>query len=253
MDERIFFNGLIIAWIILAVFTFVILIFINAPYGRHARKGWGIAIDSRLAWAIMESISPVGFAVCFALGNNKLTVPVVFFFCMWEAHYIHRAFIYPFSLHSILKRMPVLIMFFAFFFNMGNAYLNGRYLFTFSPVYSNEWLKDPRFIIGLILFITGFIINRRADHILRSLRAPGESDYKIPFGDLYQWISCPNYLGEITIWTGWAIATWSLPGLTFALWTIANLAPRARAHHKWYREHFSDYPPERKALIPGIW
>ena len=38
-----------------------------------------------------------------------------------------------------------------------------------------------------------------------------------------------------------------------ATWTIANLAPRARSNHRWYREHFPAYPPERRALVPGVW
>jgi 3-oxo-5-alpha-steroid 4-dehydrogenase 1 len=33
----------------------------------------------------------------------------------------------------------------------------------------------------------------------------------------------------------------------------ANLVPRARTNHAWYKEHFCDYPAERKALLPGIW
>jgi len=32
-----------------------------------------------------------------------------------------------------------------------------------------------------------------------------------------------------------------------------NLAPRARAHHAWYRANYPEYPKESKALIPGIW
>jgi hypothetical protein len=52
---------------------------------------------------------------------------------------------------------------------------------------------------------------------------------------------------------GWAVATWSLSGLAFATWTAANLAPRARANHRWYLETMPDYPPERKALLPGVW
>ena len=75
----------------------------------------------------------------------------------------------------------------------------------------------------------------------------------MPHGELYRWISCPNYLGELIEWAGWAVATWSLPGLGFAVWTAANLVPRARANHRWYRSHFADYPNERKALIPGVW
>ena len=66
-------------------------------------------------------------------------------------------------------------------------------------------------------------------------------------------MSCPNYLGEILEWVGWAVATWSLPGLAFAVWVIANLVPRARSHHRWYRERFPDYPDGRKALVPGLW
>ena len=66
-------------------------------------------------------------------------------------------------------------------------------------------------------------------------------------------MACPNYLGEIIEWAGFAIATWSLPGLAFALMTAANLVPRAGANWLWYRRTFPEYPPERKALIPRVW
>ena len=65
-------------------------------------------------------------------------------------------------------------------------------------------------------------------------------------------MSCPNYLGEIVEWIGWAILTWSLAGASFAVWTAANLAPRALSNHRWYREQFTDYPPARRALIPFV-
>jgi steroid 5-alpha reductase family enzyme len=134
-----------------------------------------------------------------------------------------------------------------------NSYVNGWYLFTLSGGYPNRWLTDPRFVVGLLLFLTGFTINRQADRTLRHLRQCDACGYAIPYGGLYRWISCPNYLGEIVEWSGWALATWSLPGLAFAVWTAANLAPRAHSHHLWYREHFEDYPPQRKALLPGLW
>jgi hypothetical protein len=50
----------------------------------------------------------------------------------------------------------------------------------------------------------------------------------------------------------WGHFTW-LPGLAFAVWTFANLAPRARSHHAWYYTNFPEYPKNRKALIPWIW
>jgi 3-oxo-5-alpha-steroid 4-dehydrogenase 1 len=253
LSEQTIFNNLILGWFILAAVTFILLFFITAPYGRYSRNNWGPTIDNRIGWLIMEAPAPLAFAVFFSLGSNPVTLATVALFLMWEAHYIHRAFIYPFSLHGQTMRMTIIVVALAFMFNAVNGYLNGRYIFTLSDGYSSNWLVDARFIVGLLLFIAGFVINRRADLALRSLRKPGEGDYKIPYGEMYRWISCPNYLGEILTWTGWAVATWSLPGLAFAAWTIANLVPRAKAHHRWYHENFASYPPERKALVPWLW
>jgi protein-S-isoprenylcysteine O-methyltransferase Ste14 len=82
------------------------------------------------------------------------------------------------------------------------------------------------------------------------MRREADGAYVVPRGILFRRVSCPNYLGELIQWCGWAVATWSLAGLTFAVWTAANLVPRAHAHHRWYRERFPDYPPERRALLP---
>jgi len=253
VKESAVFNGLLAGWSILAVAVFVALFFVAAPYGRHVRTGWGYAVGNRLGWVIMEAPAPIIFAVCFLLGSHKNTAVALIFLGLWEAHYLHRAFIYPFGLRGTARHMPLSVVSFGFLFNVMNGYLNGRYISGFSGGYPDSWLTDPRFIIGTVLFITGFVINRQADRALRSLRKPGESDYRISYSRLYRWVSSPNYLGEITIWLGWALATWSLPGLVFAFWTMANLLPRARANHAWYRRHFPDYPPERKALLPGIW
>jgi len=253
VKELTVFNGLLVGWFVLAIVVFVALFFVAAPYGRHTRKGWGYTVGNKLGWVLMEAPAPIVFVVCFLLGSHKNTAVVFVLLGLWEAHYLHRAFIYPFGLRGTARRMPLLVVSFGFLFNVMNGYLNGRYITGFSGGYASSWLSDPRFIVGTVLFITGFVINRQADLALRSLRKPGESGYKISYSRFYRWVSSPNYLGEITIWLGWALATWSLPGLAFALWTVANLLPRARAHHTWYRQTFPDYPPERKALLPGIW
>ncbi len=253
ITEQSVYTFLILLDFALAGVVFIALFFISAPYGRHIRKGWGLAIPSYLGWLIMESPAALLFALYFLLGSSPKTLVLIAFFLMWEAHYIHRAFIYPFSLSDGKKKMPLLVTFMAIFFNVANTYINGRYLFTLSGGYPNSWLVDPRFVLGFTLFVAGYIINRWADHTLGSLRKPGETGYLVPNGGLYRWISCPNYLGEMIEWAGWALATWSLPGLAFAVWTIANLAPRARTHHAWYRQQFPDYPTQRKALIPLLW
>jgi 3-oxo-5-alpha-steroid 4-dehydrogenase 1 len=142
----------------------------------------------------------------------------------------------------------------AVLFNSVNGYLHGRWYFTLGQEYSINWFFSPQFIIGLAIFIGGMAINLHSDHILRNLRKTGEkeTEYKIPYGGVFRWVSCGNYFGEVTEWIGWAVLTWSLPGLVFALWVMANLVPRARSHHKWYHEKFPDYPPERKAIFPFL-
>jgi protein-S-isoprenylcysteine O-methyltransferase Ste14 len=237
----------------MAAGVFIALFFVSAPYGRHVRAGWGPMLPNYLGWMIMEAPSAVLFGVFFLTGSAPKTLTLWVFLAMWEAHYLHRAFIYPFQLRDGNKKMPVSVMVMAFGFNIVNAYVNGRWLFHLSGGYPNNWLAEPRFWVGAVLFVAGYAANRWADLRLRGLRKPGETGYRIPNGGLFRWVSCPNYLGEIVEWVGWAICTWSLPGLAFAVWTAANLAPRARANHAWYHRTFDDYPAERKALIPWIW
>jgi 3-oxo-5-alpha-steroid 4-dehydrogenase 1 len=253
MSESTFFHFLLITWFSIAAIIFVTLFFVVAPYGRHTRRNWGLTIQSKVGWVIMESTASVVFAICFVLGSDRTSVTGLIFLILWEAHYIHRAYIYPFSIRDGEKPMPLAIISLGFIFNAVNGYLNGRYIFGLSGGYSVEWLSDPRFITGVALFVLGYVINRQSDLILRNLRHPGESRYQVANCGLFRWVSCPNYLGEIIIWTGWAIATWSLAGASFAVWTAANLVPRARSHHLWYLRTFPAYPPERKTLIPGIW
>jgi 3-oxo-5-alpha-steroid 4-dehydrogenase 1 len=147
------------------------------------------------------------------------------------------------------------IVVFSVIFNSINTYIQGRWVYAFSPAgaYANSWLTDPRFIAGVILFSIGFFINKQSDAITRKLWDPQNPGYKIPFGGMYRFLSCPNYFGEIITWIGWAVMTWSLAGLFFVVWTTANLLPRARANHRWYLEKFPDYPHDRKALFPFVY
>jgi steroid 5-alpha reductase family enzyme len=135
--------------------------------------------------------------------------------------------------------------------NVLNSYLNARWISHLGD-YPLAWLTSGPFIAGVLLFMVGWLINQHADRTLFRLRVPGESGYKIPHGGLYRWVSCPNYLGEILQWVGWAVATWSLAGAAFAVLTMANLLPRAMAIHRWYRARFADYPKSRHAVFPYV-
>ena len=150
--------------------------------------------------------------------------------------------------------MPLVIMLNAVFFNLVNAGLNGYFLAELSGPnrYSTDWLASPVTIAGFILFCTGLFVNWKADNMLIHLRKPGETGYKIPRGFLFRYISSPNLFGEIIEWGGFALMAWNLPALTFAVWTYANLVPRARNHHQWYHSHFDDYPANRKSVFPFL-
>lgn len=235
-----------------AVVTFVALLFVTAPYGRFTRKGWGPRFGARLGWILMEAPSPITMAVLFAVGDRKTQPVAIVFLVLWLVHYVHRSFIYPFRIRTGRPSTTLSVVLLAVCFNVGNGYLNGRLLFTLGRDLPNSWLFDPRFITGLILFLAGFALNQYSDQKLISLRGAGDTGYKIPTGGPYRFISCPNYLGEIIEWGGWALACWGLGPLAFFVWTFANLAPRALKTHQWYRDEFAEYPAERKALLPFL-
>lgn len=108
--------------------------------------------------------------------------------------------------------------------------------------------------MGLGVFGFGMWMNVKSDAVLVGLKSGGGGGYKIPRGGWFEAVSCPNYLGEIVEWLGWAVMTWSWAGLGFWVYTCANLVPRAYANHKWYLEKFKeDYPMNRKAVIPYLY
>ncbi len=251
MTELGLFRVLVGLQLVLAVATMLALTFISAPYGRHKRKGWGPSMPARLAWVVMESPPVLVFAGVYLVGEHRAAlVPLLLLTC-WQVHYVNRMVIYPLRMRSSATGMPVWVVVMGVVFNTLNAYINARWVSHLGS-YAADWLLDPRFLVGVAIFVGGMAINLHSDSLLRRLRKPGETGYKIPRGGLFRWISCPNYLGEIVEWIGWAIASWSPAGLAFAVYTAANVGPRAVSHHRWYREQFEDYPPERRALIPFL-
>lgn len=240
-------------WIALAIILFPIQLWgITAPYGRHIRTNWGPVIDNKWGWFIMEIVSPLVFGYFFLTGPNPKSGPMWVFFTLWILHYLNRSIIYPLRTRTSGKKIPVLIVLFAVVFNTVNGWTNGYFLGYLSKGYPDDWFLSPQFLAGFVLFLVGAGINLSADNYLLSLRKPGQSGYILPAGKLFNRISCPNHLGEILEWTGFAILTWNLAAAGFAIWTAANLIPRAMSHHRWYRNHFPDYPLSRKAVIPFI-
>lgn len=245
------YGALVLLEIALAIPTFLALLFLPAPYGRHERKGWGPTLPARLGWVLMESPSVWFFAWVYALGPRALQPVPLCFLALWQLHYLYRTFAFPFLMRLEGKRMPAMVAVMAILFNLLNDWVNARWISALGD-YPVSWLSSWQFTVGVAMFLGGLALHVTSDRALRNLRAPGETGYRIPRGGAFEWVTAPNYLGEIIEWTGWAIATWSPAGLAFALYTFANLAPRALSHHRWYRERFPDYPRRRRALLPFL-
>ncbi|MCP4909691.1 MAG: DUF1295 domain-containing protein [Bacteroidetes bacterium] len=246
------FDIIVIAWIGLAILMVPILLKVIVPYGRHSSSSWGPKINNRIGWFLMEIPVIVIFSWLFFSGNSIKSAPLYIIYGLFMIHYINRIFIFPLRIKSKPNQMPLVIVVSAIFFNMMNGYVNGYWFGYLTPEYPDEWFYDPRFIIGLSMFIIGMIINVWSDNKLINLRKGGKKGYYIPRGGLFDYISSPNLFGEIIEWTGWALMSWCLPSLSFAIWTMANLIPRAIDHHRWYHNRFVDYPKNRKAIFPKI-
>jgi len=238
-------------WISVALITFLSLVVlkVRAPYGRHSNNNWGVMISNKWGWFFMELPAFLLMPALALFGpapKNEVTYLLV---ALWVLHYGNRTLVYPFRIKTNHKKMPLLIALSAILFNGMNGFLNGYFL-----GYLNESLysfTEVHVIAGLIIFITGMIINISSDNTLIALRK-GADGYRIPNGGLFQYVSCPNHFGEIVEWIGFMVLAWNLPSITFAVWTFCNLCPRSLNHHHWYFEQFSDYPKRRKALIPFI-
>ena len=240
------------AWIGIAVITFLSLVIfkIRAPYGRHATDKWGKMISNHWGWFWMELPAFLLFPILVIMGSREKDWFTWLLVGLWTIHYFNRTIVFPFRLKTRGKKMPLTIVFSALFFNGMNGFLNGYYLGYLAP--QDQPGITLNIGIGLVLFFGGMYINRETDSRLISLRKEKEG-YSIPQGWFFKWISCPNHFGEIVEWIGFALVAWSVPAVTFAVWTFCNLVPRALNHHDWYHESFEEYPKKRRAVIPWLW
>lgn len=250
------YYGFLWGMVALAAVVFVALYFVKAGYGILRDGKWGPKISNKLGWVLMEV--PVFVAMWFFwyFSDRRTDTVCLIFFALFQLHYLNRAFIYPLLLKG-KSLMPLGIVLMGVVFNLLNACMQGGWIFYFAPDgrYPLSWLWSPQFIAGLLLFFAGMWINIRSDRIIRNLRKPGDTGHYLPQGGMFRYVSSANYFGEIVEWTGFAVLTWSPAGAVFALWTFANLVPRANAIYHRYGEMFGEEFRRRKLkrVIPFIY
>ena len=220
------------------------------PMERIGGTGIGPYIDNRWGWFVMEIPALLTFPLIYYFSPHRHVVGNVVV-AIWIAHYIHRTLIWPWIVPKRDRGMRIMMCMAGIFFNVVNGCLWGWFI-GYIADYATTWLTDPRFVIGVALAAGGGGLNIWSDYRISGLRRQNEGEYVIPRGGAFDLVSCPNLLGEIIEWVGFALLSWSLPGLAFAMWTIANVAPRALWRHRWYHETFENYPPQRRAIVPGL-
>ncbi|MDR0368255.1 MAG: DUF1295 domain-containing protein [Bacteroidales bacterium] len=248
----------IFLWVMIAVaiVVFIALYFVDAGYGMFRSSRWGLSINNKVGWVLMELPVAVLIFLFWFFSDRKTSLVPFIFLLFLEIHYIHRAFIFPLMMRG-KNKMPVQIMLMAVLFNLLNAFMQGYWIFYHSPkeLYSNTWIETPCFIIGTVLFFTGMFININSDRRIRNLRIPGDNKHYLPHGGMFNYVTSANYFGEIVEWAGFAVATWSMSGLVFAIWTFANLVPRANAIYIKYNASYADEIKKKKLrrVIPFLY
>ena len=243
------------AMAVIAVFVFIALYFVKAGYGIFRTKQWGISINNKAAWVMMEA--PVFIVMLYMWASNgaSTALPSFLAFLLFELHYFQRSFIFPMLMKG-KSRMPIAIMLMGITFNVINGLLIGTSLFVFPPSLFNEgiaYLAHPTAILGIAIFFVGMAINLHSDHVIRHLRQPGDTRHYLPQKGFYRYVTSANYFGELVEWTGFAILAATPAAWLFVVWTAANLVPRAAAIHRHYREEFGNAVGTRKRIIPFVY
>ena len=250
------FNIFLLVMAALAVVVFVALFFVDAGYGKFYNPKWGPSLDNHLGWFLMEVPVFIAMLVLWWYSPRRADLVRLVFLLLFELHYFHRSFIFPLHLRGH-SRMPLTIVLMGAVFNTLNAFMQGGWIFWVSPeeMYQTSWFFSAPFIVGVLLFFWGMSVNIGSDSIIRNLRKPGDTAHYLPQGGMFSYVTSANYLGEFVEWVGFAVLTWSLSGAVFALWTFANLAPRADSIYRRYRTEFPDQLDTRrvKRMIPFIY
>ena len=244
------FGLIVIGWTALALPTLVAGLTGNDPVGRLGGNPRGPRVDPRWGWFVMELPALCVLPAVYFAGADRHAVGDLLA-AAWVLHYGHRTLVWPWIAQRHSRPLPWPVCASSFVFNVVNGLLLGWFLARVAD-YPDDWFADVRFLAGAAAFLLGAALNVVSDYQLVRQRAERPGEYVVPRGGAFQYVSSPNLTGEIVEWAGFALMSWSLPGLSFAVWTAANLIPRAVWRHRWYRRKFAGYPESRRAVFPGV-
>jgi 3-oxo-5-alpha-steroid 4-dehydrogenase 1 len=239
---------------------------LQAPYGKLANSSLSsISLPSRLGWWLMELPATVSFLVTWICTppSDQLSPAISWLlFALWCRHYGNRGWFFPLSIRVAAgssTSFNIFVSLIGALFTALHGFLNAKLFRALGSHYTAAWLTDPRFLIGLGVYETGFWVTVHSEHMMRQLRpqdgtAPRDAQrYRIPRGGLFEYVTNAHYLGELTAWFGFACLTCSLPGIAVFVISLLNLVPRAFQNHAWYMSKFEEYGSlRRQVLVPFV-
>lgn len=111
---------------------------------------------------------------------------------------------------------------------------------------------------GLGAFVVSELGNLSIHLALRNLRPPGTKVRRIPvatgnpYTALFNFVSCPNYTYEFLSWVSFTVMTQCLPAALFTFAGMYQMTIWALGKHRNYKKEFSNYPKQRKAILPFL-
>jgi len=221
-------------------------------------KDLGTQLPFRFVY-IVEYLGPLLIYPLFALRlvhwmypepMYPLTVTQKISFFLWMLHYCKRELETLFVHEFGYLTMPVF-----------NVFKNSAYYWGFATLIAwqvnypaEKKLPSTLFIIGFTTFTVAMLCNFICHMILKQLRTPGRTEWKIPRGFLFEYVTMPNYFCEVMTWVGFAILNGGkLFCVAFVLCGAYQMMQWAKERHSKYLKMFPDYPKSRKRMFPFIW
>lgn len=221
----------------------------NLPYSKFRRGG---SINARIATFLIYFFPIPVYIFTFVQAGSPDSLYHRILFGAFVFHFTKRCLECLF-LHSFSKPMgwPVIVMVGMAYSSIGSLAgdLHNRVTtLQMGQMMSGGWLL----FVGLGIMLVSEAVNFYHHLLLARLRKPGDGNYSVPMGGLFQYVACPHYLAEITAWLGYAIMSRYLDVYGIVFIFLCYLSARSRRTTKWYAENVPGYPANRRSLIPGI-
>jgi len=220
-------------------------------------------LGRQISWRtvfLIEYFGPIlTHTLCYAFPNIIYGQPVkhhlfqTIGFWLVIIHYVKREFETIFIHRFSNATMPIFNLFKNSFHYWVLCGINISY-FLYHPQYTPVISEQTAYICAL-LFIVFELGNLFSHIILRNLRAEGTGERGIPYGLLFNRVSCGNYTFELLAWLCFALLTQVATAYVFLFVSTGQIALWAKKKHEQYEKDFGTKYTKlgRKILFPYIW